>query len=142
MKLHRQAHVVYKAQYHIVWVTRFRRKILVPGVAQYFKMQLREVREYYPDWYIEEVGTDKDHVHLYMVIPPKYPVSFVVETLKKNTSRSMWAHFPFLHKVYWDEGGIWARGYFVSTVGVNEAVIRRYVAMQGNEDSGQALLDL
>jgi len=142
MKLHRQAHVVYKAQYHIVWVTRFRRKILEPGVAQYFKMQLREVREYYPDWYIEEVGTDKDHVHLYMVIPPKYSVSTVVETLKKNTSRAIWEHFPFLAKVYWDEGGIWARGYFVSTVGVNEAVIRRYVAMQGNEDSGQALLDL
>jgi len=49
MKLHRQAHVVYKTQYHLVWVTRYRRKILVPGVAEYLKKVLRSVREFHPD---------------------------------------------------------------------------------------------
>lgn len=51
MKLYKQAHTVYKTQYHIVWVTRFRRRILIPGVASYLKIKLHEVRKYYPDWY-------------------------------------------------------------------------------------------
>ncbi len=50
--------------------------------------------------------------------------------------------FPFLDRVYWGEDGIWSIGYFVSTVGVNEAVIRRYIERQGLEDSGQAKLEL
>jgi putative transposase len=115
MKLHRQAHAVYKTQYHIIWVTRYRRKILVRGIAEYFKQAIREVREFHPDWYIEEVGVDEDHVHLHMVIPPKYAVSKVIETLKSVSSGRLKMKFPhFLSKVYWDDGGIWARGFFVS----------------------------
>ena len=143
MKLHRQAHVVYKTQYHLVWVTRYRRKILVPGVAEYFKKVLRAVREFHPDWFIEEVGVDRDHVHLYMVIPPKYAVSKVVEILKSVTSRRLKEKFPhYLAKVYWDGGGIWARGFFASTVGINEATIRHYVRHQGEQETGQAQLEL
>ena len=62
-------------------------EILVPGLAEYFKKVLRDVRELHQDWFIEEVGVDRDHVHLHMVIPPKYAVSNVVETLKSVTSR-------------------------------------------------------
>ena len=138
MKLHRQAHVVYKAQYHIVWVTRYRRKILAGGIGEYFKEALLEVRKFHPDWHIEEVGVDQDHVHIHMIIPPKYAVSNVVETLKSVTSRRMKMKFShFFKKVYWDEEGIWARGFFVSTVGINERVIRNYVRYQGQQDSGQ-----
>ena len=141
MKLHKQAHSVYKTQYHIVWVTRYRRKILVPGVAEYLKQSLREVRKFHPDWYIEEIGTDKDHIHLHMIIPPKYAVSKVVETLKSVSSRQLKEKFShFLSQVYWDGGGIWSRGFFVSTVGVNEATIKRYVEYQGKQDAGQAQL--
>ena len=143
MKLHRQAHAVYKTQYHIVWVTRYRRKILVEGIDEYCKKAMREVREFHPDWYIEEVGVESDHVHLHMVIPPKYAVSKVVEVLKSVTSRRLKMKFPhFLEKVYWDGGGIWARGFFASTVGVNEKVIRNYVRYQGQQDAGQAKLEL
>ena len=138
MKLQRQAHVVYKTQYHVLWVTRYRRKILVKGIAEYFKKAIREVREFYPDWFIEEIGTDVDHVHLHMVIPPKYAVSKVVGTMKSVTSARLREKFPhFLKKIYWDNGGIWARGFFVSTVGINEAVIRKYVRYQGQQDAGQ-----
>jgi len=61
MKLHRQAHVVYKTQYHLVWVARYRRKILVPGVAEYVK-GFRAVREFQTDWFLEEIGVERDHV--------------------------------------------------------------------------------
>ncbi len=141
MKLHRAAHTVYKTQDHIVWVTRFRRNILVEGVAKYLRVKRREVQKYYPDWHCTEIGIDKDHVHVHMVIPPKYSVSVVVETIKKNTSRALREKCQFLDKVYWDRGGIWSKGYFVSTVGITEEIIRRYVAKQGQEDAGQAQLE-
>jgi len=76
-----------------------------------------------------------------MVIPPKYAVSKVVETIKRNTSRSLCGNFAFLKKVYWDRKGIWGKGYFVSTVGINEEVIRRYVESQEEEETGQAKLE-
>ena len=143
MKLHKQAHTVYKTQYHIVWVTRYRRKILVPGVVEYLKQSLKEVRKFHPDWYIEEIGTDQDHIHLHMIIPPKYAVSKVVETIKSASSRRLREKFShFLSQVYWDGGGIWSRGFFVSTVGANEATIKRYVEYQGKQDAGQAQLVL
>ena len=141
MRLHRSAHTVYKTQYHIVWVSRFRRKVLVPGVERYLRVKLEEVRKWYPDWQYVAIGIEPDHVHLHMVIPPKYAVSWVVETLKKNTSRALSEKFAFLKQVYWDEDGIWTKGYFVSTVGANEVIIRRYVEMQGQEDAGQAELE-
>jgi putative transposase len=138
MKLHKQAHTVYKTQYHIVWVTRYRRKWLTKGIDSYFKIKLEEVRKYYPDWYFDTVGTDQDHVHLHMIIPPKYSVSQAVEVMKTNTSRALQEKFShFFTKVYWDQGGIWSKGFFVATVGINEAIIRNYVAMQGKEDAGQ-----
>ena len=140
MRLIRSAHAVYKTQYHIVWVTRYRRKILNKGTAEYLKTKLQETRKYYPDWEYIAIGIAEDHLHLHMVIPPKYAVSMVVGTLKKNTSRELSKKFRFLKDFYWDNEGIWSTGFFVSTVGINEAMIRKYVEMQGKEDTGQAQL--
>ena len=141
MRLIKSAHTVYRTQYHIVWVTRYRRKILNKGIREYLETKLQEVRKYYPDWEYIEIGIVEDHLHLHMVIPPKYAVSQVVETLKKNTSRELSRKFRFLRSVYWDNEGIWTRGFFVSTVGINEAVIRNYIRMQEKEDTGQAQLE-
>jgi putative transposase len=133
MRLIKSAHTVYRTQYHIVWVTRFRRKILNKGVQEYLETKLQEVRKYYPDWEYIAIGMDVDHVHLHMVIPPKYAVSTAVETLSKK--------FRFLKDVYWDNEGIWSKGFFVSTVGINEAIIRKYVQRQEQEDTGQTELE-
>jgi putative transposase len=139
MKLLKQAHTVYRTQYHIVWITRYRRKILVSGIDAYLKILVtKEFREYMPDVWIEEIGIDKDHIHIHVVIPPKYAVSKVVEALKSNTSRLIRKKFPeFLSKIYWDDSGIWGTGFFVSTVGANEKEIRAYVAQQGKHDAGR-----
>jgi len=142
MKLRRQAHTVYKTQYHVVFVTKYRRKILVKGVVEWLKLRFQEIRKYKPDLEFIEVGMDKDHVHLHMVIPPKYSVSEIINQIKSNTSRDMKERFEFLEKVYWSTDSVWSRGFFVSTVGINEATIRKYVQMQGEEDSGQAQLEL
>lgn len=78
---------------------------------------------------------------MHMMISPKYSVSYAVETIKKNTSRAWRERVHFLDKVYGDRGGIWSKGPFVSTVGMTEEIIRRYVARQGKEDAGQAQLE-
>jgi len=87
------------------------------------------------------MGIDLDHIHLYIIIPPKYAVSKVVETIKSNISKALKIKFTFLKRVYWDDKGIWAKGYFVSTVGINEKIIKEYVKMQEKEDTGQAELE-
>lgn len=142
MKYFRQAHVVYHTQYHIVWIPRFRRKILVPGVAEYLSSKLDEVRKTYPDLIILERNIQPDHVHILIIIPPRMSISTAVNIFKANTSFALKKRFKFLKNVYLDEGGIWSVGYFVSTVGINESIIRRYIRKQEKEDGGQAKLDL
>jgi putative transposase len=144
MKLRKASHTVYKTQYHIVFifVTKYRRKILTKGVSQWLRPTFEQLCKYSPDIEFIEVGIDRDHVHLNMVIPPKYAVSQVVNRIKVNTSRQMEQKFSFLEKVYWGTASVWSTGYFVSTVGIDGATIRNYVAMQGREDAGQAELDL
>ena len=139
MRLLKQAHTVYQTQYHIVWVTRYRRKILCQGLDSYLKTLItKEFREFYPDIYTEEISIDQDHIHIHIIIPPKYAVSKIVEALKSNTSRLIRKKFSeFLSKVYWDGYGIWGTGFFVSTVGINEAQIRAYVNQQGKHDVGR-----
>jgi len=75
MRLHRAAHTVSKTPYPIVWVTRFRRKVLVPGVQRALRVKLEEVRKWYPDWEYVAIGMEVDHVHVHMVIPPRCPVA-------------------------------------------------------------------
>jgi putative transposase len=104
----------------------------VPGISEYLKKVFLAVRELHPDWFLEEIAVERDQVHLHMVIPPKYAVSKIVETLKGVTSRRLEEKIPHvLSEVYWDGGGDWARGFFTSTVGINEATIRQYVRHQG-----------
>ena len=97
--------------------------------------------KYYPDWEIVSIGMGEDHVHVTIEFPPRYSGAQVVETIKKNTSRRLKEKFKFLKEVYWDDGGIWSVGYFFTTVGINEEVIRNYIERQWREDSGQAKLE-
>ncbi len=100
------------------------------------------MRRFHPDWVVEEMGIEADHVHLHMVVSPKYAGTRVVNTMKSATSKHLRQRFQhFLQKVYWDGGGIWSQGFFVSTVGINEAIIQRYIRDQGEQESGQAQLE-
>jgi putative transposase len=70
------------------------------------------------------------------VIPPKYAVSAIVGKIKANTSREMRQRFPWIKKLYW-QNEFWSVGFFSSTVGVNEDVIKRYVEFQETVDTGK-----
>ena len=131
------SHCVYLCDYHIVLPTQYRRKVIDAGLFSYLKRKLMEIPEHYPTVYIKEVNHDQDHVHLLVSIPPQMTVGSVVRLIKTNTARKLKNQFPFLRDVYWGTDGIWSAGYFVSTVGINESTIRRYIERQGMEDAGQ-----
>ena len=128
--------------YHIVWIPRYRYKVLVDGVDEYLLTKMEEVRKRYPEIEYVERNIRPDHVHVVVSFPPKYSISKVVQLIKSNTGRALWEKFEFLQKRYYGRGGIWSAGYFVSTVGLDEKVIRRYVKYQEEEDLGQAKLAL
>ena len=88
------------------------------------------------------IGFDGDHLHMVMIIPPKYSISGVMGQLKSQSSSQMRKKFQWLSKVYWKENIVWSPGYFVSSVGVDEETIKNYVEHQGQQDSGQLRKEL
>lgn len=134
----RADHSVYLCDYHLVLVTKYRRNVIVnEGIWSYLEQKFYEVTEHYPRLRIKEVNHDINHVHLLISIPPQMQVGSVVRLLKTNTSRNIKTKFPFLKKLYYGTDGMWSDGYFVSTVGVDEQTIKRYIENQGEEDAGQ-----
>ena len=140
METRRQAHAVFRCQYHLVWIPRYRYKVLTTGVKEYLLIKMDEVRKLYPEIEYLERNIQLDHVHLVISFPPKFSISRVVQIIKSNTGKALKDKFDFLRQRYYGRGGIWSVGYFVSTVGLNEEMIMQYVKYQEKEDFGQAKL--
>lgn len=140
METRRQAHCAYRCQYHIVWIPRYRYKVLVDGVVEYLLLKMDEVRKYYPEIEYIERSIQPDHIHIIVTFPPRLSIAKVVQLIKSNTSKGLFAKFTFLQERYHGRGGIWSVGYYVSTVGIDEGTIQRYVQHQEKEDLGQAEL--
>jgi len=103
--------------------------------------RLGAIHEYHPEIEVEQFSIQVDHVHLVAVIPPTFAVSAIVGKIKANTSREIRQHFPWVKKLYW-RNEFWSEGFFSSTVGIDEAVIKRYVEFQEKVDKGQLKLQL
>ena len=83
------------------------------------------------------VNHDKDHLHMLVSIPPALAVGKAVGIIKQNTARELKQKFPCIKQTYWMNDSGWSDGYFVSTVGINDQVITKYIAEQGKKDAGQ-----
>ena len=142
MEVIKSAHSVYSLQYHVVWVCKYRRRVLNPGVCTYFRRVLPKLLRSMPGVQVKSIGFDRDHLHLVIVIPPKYSISSVMGQLKSQSASRLRQKFHWLARVYWKENIVWSPGYFVSSVGIDEETIRRYVEHQGNQDSGQLHMEL
>jgi putative transposase len=139
MRYHVSGHGVYHPEYHIVWVCKYRRRILKPGVAVYVEKTLRGLLRRMPGVTIETIGFDHDHLHMVMAIPPKYAVSDVVAQLKSQSAGYLRRKFAWLERVHWKENVVWSPGFFASSVGLDEATIKHYVEYQGRQDEGRHL---
>jgi putative transposase len=116
--------------------------VLNEGVLAYLRGTIKGLTEFHPDLIIKEINGEADHIHILISIPPQRSVGSVVGIIKASTARDLNKKFPHLKQVYWGTQSIWSAGYFASTVGINEGIIRRYIQNQGKEDSGQAQLEL
>ena len=122
-------HVVYRCDYHIVFVPKYRFRVLTGGIAELVEHDIRVLSEW-REVKVWELSVQADHVHLVCSIPPKVSVSKFMGLLKGKLAIKLFKSYPKLRrKPYWGNH-FWARGYFVSTVGVDEEVIRRYVRHQ------------
>jgi len=95
-----------------------------------------------PGCEIVKYNIQKDHIHMVMIIPPKYSVSAVVGKMKGMTSSELRRKFGWMKYRYSRENIVWSPGYFVSTIGVERERILKYVEYQQKQDSGQAKLEL
>ena len=141
MPLTHLSHCVYECEYHLVTVTKYRRKIINDGIFAYFELKLAEITSHYPQIKFLKVNHDQDHIHYLVSISPTMSVGKVVGIIKSNTSKEIKRKFPMLKQIYWGTDGIWSDGYFVTTIGNNEAIIKRYIEDQGKKDSGQTLCE-
>jgi putative transposase len=140
MKIRLSAHGAYHHQYHVVWIPKYRKKVLKGEWKQFLEKELFGIQTYHPEVEIEKYSIQVDHVHLVIVIPPKYSVSSIIGKIKANTSRKIRKRFPAIRKIYW-RNEFWSPGFFSSTVGINEEIIKRYVEFQEKVDTGKVQLD-
>jgi len=124
----KSSHAIYRCEYHFVWVPKYRYHVLVKEI----KPRLKEILVELCNWLditIIEGGICSDHVHMYLSVPPKYSPAHVMKMLKGKSAEYLRRDFPELGKKYWGLH-IWARGYFVSTVGIDSATIQKYIKEQ------------
>jgi len=121
--------VVYQCTYHVVWVPKYRFRILKGGVKDLLEEDIRMLCSW-KEVEVLELSVQEDHVHLVCSIPPKVAVSAFMGFLKGKLAIKLFKSYPKMkQKPYWGNH-FWARGYFVNTVGLNEDLIRRYVKYQ------------
>ena len=121
------SHTVFHHRYHIVWITKYRYKVLEGALRERIRDIIKQV--------CDEIGVEivsgvlsKEHVHMFVQIPPRLSVSDFVRRVKGRSSYKVQMEFPELRKRYWGRH-FWARGYFCTTSGnVTNETILNYIA--------------
>jgi putative transposase len=132
-KYRKLSHAIYHCNYHIIFVPKYRYRILEGKVKEEVEKKIRQVCSWY-EVEIEELNIQSDHVHMLISIPPKRSVSEVMGIIKGKSAIYLFKTKRQLkQKPLWGNH-FWARGYFVSTVGVDEELIRRYIQHQEKEE--------
>ena len=135
-RFRRLSHAIWCCEYHIVWVPKYRYRILKGAV----KAELVKTINVYCGRLgceVVELNIQVDHVHLLVKVPPKRSISELMGFLKGKTAIQVFRQFPTLKKKpYWGNH-FWARGYCVDTVGLNHDMIQKYVRFQEKEEVRQ-----
>ena len=127
---------IWHCQYHIVFVPKYRFRILIGEVAQEVGNCIRAFAEQQKGE-IVELNVQIDHVHLLVYVPPKVSISNFVGVLKGRTAIRIFNKFRKLkNRPYWGNH-FWSRGYCVDTVGLDAEMIRKYVKYQEKEERSQ-----
>ena len=126
-------HTIYECKYHIVFCPKYRYRILKDEILEYCRQQIYHLVRG-KEWVdMLELNIQADHIHMVISIAPKYSVSNVMGYLKGKLALRLFEKYERIGKRYWGRH-LWSRGYCVSTVGLNEDEIRKYVRWQGERD--------
>ena len=126
------SHSSWECKYHIVWIPKYRRKKMFGKLRQHLGAVFRELSRQ-KESEILEGHIAVDHVHMYISIPPKYAVAQVVGYIKGKSAIYIARTYGGRERNFRGES-FWARGYYVSTVGKDEATVRAYIKNQEAED--------
>jgi putative transposase len=125
-------HTVWDCKYHVVWIPKYRRKVVYKDLRRELGEVFRELAKQREST-VEEGHLQADHLHMLIKIPPKYSVAQVVGFIKGKSAIHIARVFMNRRKNFIGEN-FWARGYYVSTAGKDEEVVRRYILQQETED--------
>jgi putative transposase len=129
---HKASHSAWQIHYHVVFPVKYRRGLLDEGVVGIITQTAKEIQERY-DIEFEQIGCDRDHIHLLCSAHPKVAPGQIVGIFKSLTARELFRRMPELKKALWG-GAFWSAGYYVATVGERGdwSVVERNVKNQGN----------
>jgi putative transposase len=130
------SHSIYDIKYHIVWITKYRKAVMVGGIKKRLREILRQVCMQ-NDVRIIKGHVSKDHVHMLVSVPPHLSASRLVQYMKGSSSHKLQKEYKELNKQYWGKH-LWARGYFVASTGnVTDEIIAEYIQNQDLEERRQ-----
>jgi len=145
MEIRLSGHSAYRTEYHRISYSigiQISPPYPNPGLRGYLRKLFPKIIRSLPGCEIIEYNIQVDHIHMVMIMPPKYKVSEVISRMKAQTTSGLRKKFSWLSKVYWKENIVWSPGYFVSTIDLDEKSILKYVRWQKTQDLGQAKLEL
>ena len=133
MKLGKNRHSVYKLNYHVVLVTKYRHKCITPDIFDCMKKQIDRV---IGEWggSLDEINHDLDHIHMLISLPPQQAPSKAICSIKTVTSRMVRKEFSdYLKKFYWKDS-FWSDSYLILTVGgATLDIVKKYIEDQGKK---------
>ena len=95
MRFRKSAHAIYKTEYYLVWIPRYRRKVFVKGVKEYTEKILSNISELYPDIEVIKLSVQEDHVHMVVVIPHRIAVANAIQYIKTQSAQKLKVNFPY-----------------------------------------------
>ncbi len=129
----RLSHSLYECKYHIVFCPKYRHRIFKGEIAEYTRQQIYSLIQQKENVEVLELNIQDDHIHLVVTIAPKYAISEIMGYLKGKLALRLFRQYEHLGKRYWGRH-LWSRGYCVSTVGLDEEKIRKYVRWQEQQE--------
>ena len=139
MQVRHASHCTYRIRYHMVFVLKYRKKLLTPEIFDFIKIICKgiELRYYF---HFDALGSDGDHLHLVVEGAPRYAPSHIMQMCKSILAKQVFKQFPELREELWG-GEFWSDGGHIDTVGDGKGLdaIKKYVLSQG-QDTNQLTL--
>ena len=130
------SHSLYDCKYHIVWITKYRKKVLTGLVAERIRELIKQICKEH-DVEIIKGHVSRDHIHMFVSVPPHLAISKLVQYLKGKSSYKLMQENKQISKEFWGRH-LWGRGYFVATSGnVTDEIIMEYIKNQDEEKSDE-----